>query len=74
VPLNEIANFTPKTAAVTAAQAQAAAASAIDPSKISLIIVGDAKLFGAKLKAEYPNAVVIPAANLDLDRADLGAK
>jgi zinc protease len=74
VPLNEIANFTPKTAAVTAAQAQAAAASAIDPSKISLIIVGDAKLFGAKLKAEYPNAVVIPAASLDLDRADLGAK
>lgn len=73
VPLDEIAKATGKTAAVTAAEAQAAATEAADPSKTSLILVGDAKLFADKLKARYPNAVVIPAASLDLDRADLGA-
>jgi len=71
VPLDEIGRFTAKTAAVTPAEAQAAAAKLADPSQLSLIIVGDAKLFADKLKAKYPNAVIIPAAKLDLDRADL---
>jgi zinc protease len=71
VPLSEIAQVTGKTAAVTPAEAQAAATKAIDPATASLIIVGDAKLFADKLKAKYPNAVVIPAAELDLDRPDL---
>ena len=71
VPLDEIGRFTAKTAAVTPAEAQAAAARLADPSQLSLIIVGDAKLFADKLKAKYPNAVIIPAAQLDLDRADL---
>jgi zinc protease len=74
VPLDEIGRFTPKTAAVTAAEAQAAAAQAIDPARTSLVIVGDLKLFADKLKAKYPNAVIIPASSLDLDRPDLGAK
>ncbi len=71
VPLDEIGRFTQKTAAVTPAEAQAAAIEAVNPSKASLIIVGDAKLFAAKLKARYPSAVIIPADKLDFDRADL---
>ncbi len=72
VPLDEIGRFTTKTAAVTPAEAQAAAAKLTDPARLSLIIVGDARLFADKLKARYPDAVIIPAAQLDLDRADLG--
>ena len=71
VPLDEIGRFTAKTSAVTASEAQAAAAEAVDPAKASLIIVGDAKLFGPKLKEAYPNARVIEAADLDLDSPTL---
>ena len=69
--LDEIGRFTDKAQAVTAADVQAAAREMADPSKLSLVIVGDAKVFGDKLKAKYPNAVIIPAADLDLERADL---
>jgi zinc protease len=71
VPLDEIGRFTAKTTAVGAAEAQAAAHEAVDPSRASLVIVGDAKLFADKLKARYPNAVIVPASKLDLDQADL---
>jgi zinc protease len=53
--------------------ARAGAGAAVDPARASLVIVGDAKLFAAALKAHYPNAVIIPASRLDLDRADLTA-
>jgi len=71
VPLSEIGRFTEKTQAVTPADASAGAAAMVDPSQLSLIIVGDAKLFAEKLKAKYPKAVIIPASQLDLDRTDL---
>ena len=71
VPLDEIGRFTAKTSAVTASEAQAAAVEAVDPAKASLIIVGDAKLFGPNLKQAYPNARVIEAADLDLDSPTL---
>ncbi len=71
VPLDEIGRFTAKTSAVTASEAQAAAVEAVDPAKASLIIVGDAKLFGPKLKEAYPNARIIEAADLDLDSPTL---
>jgi zinc protease len=71
VPLDEIGRFTTKTAAVTPAEAQAAATELADPARLNLIIVGDASVFADKLKAKYPTAVIIPAAKLDLDRSDL---
>jgi zinc protease len=71
VPLAEIGRFTDKTQAVTPAEARAGASELFDQSRLSLIVVGDAKLFADKLKAKFPNAVIIPAAQLDLDRADL---
>ncbi len=71
VPLGEIGRFTERTSAVTPAEAKAAALEAVDPARASLIIVGDARLFADRLKARYPNAVVIPAAELDLDRPEL---
>ena len=71
VPLDEIGRFTAKTSAVTASEAQGAALEAVDPAKASLIIVGDAKLFGPGLKTAYPNARVIEATDLDLDSPTL---
>lgn len=71
VPLSELNQVTARTAAVTPEEARTAARGAIDPARASLIIVGDAKLFGDKLKAKYPDAVIIPAAELDLDSPTL---
>ena len=71
VPLDEIGRFTAKTAAVTPAEAQAVAQEMADPARTSLVIVGDARLFADKVKAKYPDAIIIPASQLDLDRADL---
>jgi zinc protease len=39
--------------------------------RASLVIVGDASKFLDKLKAIRPDVEVIPAAELDLDQADL---
>jgi zinc protease len=71
VPLAEIGQFTQKTEAVTPAEAHTGAKDLVDPKQLSLIIVGDAKLFVETLKAKFPNTVIIPASQLDLDRTDL---
>jgi zinc protease len=73
VDLGEVQSFTGKLEAVSAAQTKAAASKIADPSRTSLIIAGDAKLFLPELKKRYPNLVVIPAAKLDPGRPDLGA-
>lgn len=71
VPLSEIGAYTEKVDAVSAAQVQAFAAKVLDPAKASVIVVGDAKAFGAALKEEAPGLEVIPAADLDLDSPTL---
>jgi zinc protease len=68
---DEIARFTQRIDAVTAEQARAAAAGAVDASRLSLIVAGDAKLFLPALKARFPNLQVVEASALDLDAPSL---
>ena len=44
----------------------------MDPAQMSVIVAGDAKAMGEDLAKVAPNAVVIPAAKLDLDSPTLG--
>ncbi len=74
VPLARIATFLPSIEAVDPAAVRAAAARSMDPAAASIVVVGDAKQFLGPLRAAYPGLVVVPAAAVDLGRADLGAK
>ena len=47
------------------------ASEVLDPSRATLVIAGDAKAFGAALKAKYPQAEVIAADKLNLDSSAL---
>lgn len=71
IDLGELKVFTSKVEAVTAADVTAFAADIFDPSKASVIVVGDAKLFGEAIKTAVPNAQVIPLGSLDLDSPSL---
>ena len=61
---DEIGRFTERTDAVSAQDAQAAAAGAIDADHTSIVIAGDAKTFIDDLRKTYPDVQVIPAAGL----------
>ena len=74
VPLARIATFLPSIEAVGPAAVQQAAAQVMDPKAASIVVVGDAKQFLEPLRKAYPQLVVVPAASIDLGRADLGAK
>ncbi|MFD1033978.1 M16 family metallopeptidase [Sphingomonas hankookensis] len=74
VPLARIATFLPSIEAVGPAAVQQAAAKVMDPKAASIVVVGDAKQFLEPLRKAYPQLVVVPAASIDLGRADLGAK
>ncbi len=74
VPLARIATFLPSVEAVGPAAVQRVAARVMDPTAASIVVVGDAQQFIEPLRAAYPGLVVIPAASLDLGRADLGVK
>jgi zinc protease len=71
VPLSELSRFDASIDAVTPEAVQAFADQALDPARADIVVVGDAKLFIDKLRAAHPDAVVIPAAQLDLDSASL---
>ncbi len=62
VPLSELAAFSGKVEAVSAADVTAVAATLFDPARASTVIVGDARAFPVPA-----GATVIPAAKLDLD-------
>jgi zinc protease len=66
VDLRDVSAYPRKVETIDAAAAQAAAPVAIDPAAASLIVVGDAKQFLDKLKARFPDARVIEAADLDI--------
>ena len=71
VELSEINRYIPSVEAVSADQVKAIAAQVLDPARATLVVAGDAKVFGAALKARYPYAEIIPAASLNLDSASL---
>ncbi|MBR0552389.1 M16 family metallopeptidase [Stakelama marina] len=71
VPVSEIDKFIPEVQGVNAAQVQSAAARLLDPSKASIVVVGDAKQFVGDLRKTYPDLEVIEAKDLDLDSATL---
>jgi zinc protease len=71
VDLGEINRYGPSVEAVTADQVAAMAGQLIDPSRATIVVAGDAKVFGDKLKAKYPQAEIIAADKLNLDSATL---
>jgi zinc protease len=71
VDLNEINRYSPSVEAVNAQQVAAMAGEVLDPSRATLVVAGDAKVFEAQLKAKYPQAEIIPAASLNLDSPTL---
>ena len=73
IDLNEIKVYTGAVNGVTAADASAFAHTVYDPAGASIIVVGDAKVFLASLKAALPNLEVIPIDKLDLDSPTLRA-
>ena len=64
VDLGEVGRYTRDVTAVDAAAARAAARTAVDPTKATIIVVGDAKVFLPALKAKYPQVEVVQAASL----------
>ncbi len=71
IALDELGRYTAKVEAVDTAQVQAAARRLFDPAQVSVMVVGDAKVFAADLKAKLPNLDVVPADQLDLDSPSL---
>ncbi len=68
LPLSEVQAYTGKVEAVTADQVQAFAADMFSPADASIIVAGDAEVFGDGLAAVLPDAEIIP-----LDQLDLGS-
>ena len=73
IDLGEMNLFTTRVEAVTAADVQGFARDIFDPSKASVIVVGDSKLFGADVAAALPGAEVIKIDELNLDVPSLKA-
>jgi zinc protease len=71
IPLTEVQAYTGKVEAVTAADVQRFAAEVLNPSLASVIIAGDAKVFGESLAPVLPGAETIPLGELDLDSPTL---
>jgi zinc protease len=70
LPLDTLNKFIPSINAVTSADVTAFAAKYFDTAP-TLIIVGKAAAFLEPLKKDFPDIRVIPAADLDLNRAEL---
>ncbi len=74
LPLSKLQTYAADIEAVTAEQAAAVAKAHFDPATASLVVVGDAKVFGAKLKARFPQLETIAIDKLNLDSATLRSK
>jgi zinc protease len=67
----DVDRFSALTEAVSPAEARAAADKVVDPAKVSVVVVGDAKLFLPALKQRFPKLEVLEASALDLDQPGL---
>ncbi|HTQ36603.1 MAG TPA: pitrilysin family protein [Steroidobacteraceae bacterium] len=71
LPLARLQSYASDVESVTAEQATAAARAHFDPAAASLVVAGDAAVFGAQLKAKYPRLETIAIEKLNLDSASL---
>jgi len=71
LPLENLRRYAADISAVTPEQATAAARRHFNPATASVVVVGDASAFGAKLKAKYPRLERIAIDKLNLDSATL---
>lgn len=71
LPLNKLQSYAADITAVTPEQAAAAAKAHFDPTVTSIVVVGDAAAFSAKLMAKYPKLERIGIDQLNLDSATL---
>ena len=73
LPVDDVATYPQKIAAVTPETLQAAARQYVSSDRAYVVVAGDSKVFIDALRTKHPDLVVVPAADLDLSRADLGA-
>ena len=71
VPLAELGRYTGAVEGVSPTAVQRAAAALLDPTRASVVVVGDAKQFVEPLRKLYPKLEVIPEASLDLNSPTL---
>jgi zinc protease len=71
LPLSKLQSFAKDVEAVSPEQATAAAKAHFDPASASLVVVGDAAVFGSQLKAKFPKLETIAIGKLNLDSAAL---
>jgi zinc protease len=71
LPLNKLQSYAADVTAVTPEQAATAARTYFDPAATSIVVVGDAAVFDAKLKAKYPQRERIGIDQLNLDSPTL---
>jgi len=70
-PLSELATYATRVRAVTPAQVQSFARAHWSAAALRTVVVGDLQAAGEPLKAAAPDALVLTADQLDLDRASL---
>jgi predicted Zn-dependent peptidase len=70
-PLTELREYATNVRNVTPEQLQAALAASLEPSKMSLIVVGDAQTFGAELMKDHAELEQIAIDQLSLDSVTL---
>jgi len=71
VPLDELNRYVASVQAIKPADVKSFAATQLNADSTSVIIVGDAKKFLPDLQKQFPQVEVIPAAELDLNSANL---
>ncbi len=71
LPLSQIGDYLTSVQAVSPDDVKRFAGEHLPNQGASVVIVGDAQKFLPALKKAFPNVVVIPVAQLDLNRADL---
>ncbi len=71
LPLEKLQSYSNDINAVTAEQAQAAAKAYFDPSKATIVVVGDAQKFWADVKGKRDGMERLPVSKLNLDSPTL---